>query len=58
MSLDQDMKKLMSIGEGLHVMVQCYMRQHFADRDWLHEHPGGHALWTGGNSQKNQLPIS
>ena len=24
-------------------MMQCYMRQHFADRFWLHEHPGGHA---------------
>ena len=21
------------------------MRQHFADRYWLHEHPGGHASW-------------
>ena len=31
-------------------MMQCYMRQHFADRYWLdlywlHEHPGGHASW-------------
>ena len=32
----------MSLREGLHVLMQCYMRQHFADR-WLHEHPGGHA---------------
>ena len=39
------MKKLMSLREGLHVMMQCYMRQHFADRYWLHEHPGGHASW-------------
>ena len=23
--------------ESLHVMMQCYMRQHFADRYWLHE---------------------
>ena len=22
--------------------MQCYIRQHFADRHWLHEHPGGH----------------
>ena len=40
-SSDQHMKKLMSPREGLHVMMQCYMRQHFADRSWLHEHPGG-----------------
>ena len=41
----QHMKKLMSLREGLHVTVQCCMRQHFADRYWLHEHPGGHASW-------------
>ena len=44
-SSDQHMKKLMSLREGLHVMMQCYMRQHFADRYWLQEHPGGHASW-------------
>ena len=44
-SSDQHMKKLMSLREGLHVMMQCYMRQHFADRYWLHEHPGRHASW-------------
>ena len=42
---DQHMKKLMSLREGLHVMMQCYMRRRFADRYWLHEHPGGHASW-------------
>ena len=42
---DQHMKKLMSLREGLHVMMQCYMRQHFADRYWPHEHPGGRASW-------------
>ena len=42
---DQHMKKLMSLREGLHVMMQCYRRQHLADRYWLHEHPGGHASW-------------
>ena len=26
-------------------MMQCHMRQHFADRYWLHEHPTGHASW-------------
>ena len=40
---DQHMKKLMSLRQGLHVMMQCYMRQHFADRYWQHEYPGGHA---------------
>ena len=45
-SSDQHMKKFMSLREGLHVMMQCYMRQHFAVRYWLHEHPGGHASWS------------
>ena len=44
-SSDQHIKKLMSLREGLHVMMQCYIRLHFADRYWLHEHPGGHASW-------------
>ena len=44
-SSDQHMKKLMSLREGLHVMMQCYVRQQVADRYWLHEHPGGHASW-------------
>ena len=44
-SSDQHMKKLMSPRESLHVMMQCYMRQHFVDCYWLHEHPGGHAPW-------------
>ena len=35
----------MSLREGLHVMMQRYTRQHFADRCWQHEHPGGHASW-------------
>ena len=35
----------MSLREGLQVMMQCNMRQHFADCYWLHEHPGGHASW-------------
>ena len=38
-------KKRMSLREGLHVMMQCHMRQHVADRYWQHEHPGGHASW-------------
>ena len=38
-SSDQHMKKLMSLREGLHVMMQCCMRQHVADPYWLH--PGG-----------------
>ena len=31
-SSDQHMKKLMSLREGLHVMMQRYMRQHFDER--------------------------
>ena len=45
-------EELMSLREGLHVMVQCYMRQHFADRYWLHEHPGGHASWREPSMRK------
>ena len=41
-SSDQHMRKLMSHCECLHVMVQCFIRQHFADRCGLHGHPGGH----------------
>ena len=44
-SSDRHMKKLMSLREGLHVMVQCNRRQHFADRYLLHGHAGGHASW-------------
>ena len=44
-SSDQHMKKLMSLREGLNVTMLCYMREDFADRHWLHEHPGGHASW-------------
>ena len=53
-SSDQHMKKLMSLREGLHVMMQCYMRQHFADRYWLEEHPGGHASWREPTMRKFQ----
>ena len=42
---DQHMKKLVSLRECLHVMMQCHMRQHFADRYLLHEHPRRHASW-------------
>ena len=35
----------MSLREGLHVMMQCILRQLVADRYWLHEHTGGHASW-------------
>ena len=51
-SSDQRMKKLTSLDEGLHVMMQYYMRQHFTDRFWLHEHPGGHALWRKTHDEK------
>ena len=39
------MKKLTPLREGLDVMVQCFLRQHFADCYWLHELQGGHASW-------------
>ena len=40
---DQHMRKLLSLREGLHVMIQCYNRQYSADFYRLHERPGGHA---------------
>ena len=33
----------MPLREGLHERMQCYMRQHFAERYWLHEHPRRHS---------------
>ena len=45
-SSDHHMKKLMSLRVGLLVIMQCYMRQHFADRHWVYEHPGGHGSWS------------
>ena len=39
------MQKWMLLRGNLHVIVQCYMRQHFSDHYWLHEHAGGHASW-------------
>ena len=51
-SSDQHMKKLMSLREGLHVMMQCHMRQHCVDLYWLHEHPGGHASWREPSMRK------
>ena len=55
-STDQHTKKLMSLREGLHVMLQRYMQQYFGDGYWLHGHPGGHASCREPtrNSQKNQ----
>ena len=49
-SQDQHMKKLMSLREGLIVLMQSYMRQHFAVRYWLH--PGGHASWREPSMRK------
>ena len=40
-------------------MMQCYMRQHFADGYWPHEHPGGHASWreTYDEGERNCVQI-
>ena len=51
-SSDQHMKKLMSLREGLDVMMQYYIRQHFVDRYWLHEHAGGRASWRYSTMRK------
>ena len=41
----QHVKELMPLREGLHERMQCDMRQHFAERYWLHEHPRRHSSW-------------
>ena len=51
-SSDQHIKKLMSLREGLRVMMQCCMRQHLADRCWLHEHLGGRSSWKESTRMK------
>ena len=45
MSSDQHVKEWMPLREGLHERMQCEMRQHFAERCWLHEHPRRHSSW-------------
>ena len=46
-SSDQHVKEWerMPLREGLHERMQCDMRQHFAERCWLHEHPRRHSSW-------------
>ena len=44
-SSDPHMKELMPLREGVHERMQCDMRQHFAERYWLHEHPRRHPSW-------------
>ena len=46
-SSNQHMKKLMSLRQGLHVMMQCFLRLHLTDRYCLHEHQDGHSSWRG-----------
>ena len=43
--VDLNEKEVMPVRGGLHEMMQCDMRQHFAERYWLHEHPGRHSSW-------------
>ena len=57
-SSDQHTKKLMSHREGLHMIMQYYMRQHLADRYWLHEHPGGHSSWREPTMRKFTIESS
>ena len=44
-SADPNVKELMPLREGLHEMMQCYRRQHFAASNDLHEHPRRHSSW-------------
>ena len=51
-SSDQHVKELIPLREGLHVTMQCCMRQNFAGRHWLHEHPGRHESWRESTRMK------
>ena len=44
-SADPNVKELTSLREGLHDMMQCDRRQHFAAGNDLHEHPRRHSSW-------------
>ena len=44
-SADSNVKEFMPLREGLHEMMQCYRRQHFAASNDLHEHPRRHSSW-------------
>ena len=41
-----------STREGLHGMMQCYRRQHFAASNDLHEHSRGHSSWRESTRMK------
>ena len=43
MSVDSNVKKLMSLSEDIHLTTQGYMQLH--DVESRHEHPGGHTSW-------------
>ena len=42
----------MPLREGLHERMQCDMRQHFAERYWLHEYPRRHSSWKESTRMK------
>ena len=42
---DPNVKESKPLGEDLHVMMQCYGRQHFAASKDLHERPRRHSSW-------------
>ena len=45
-------KELPPLREGLHEMMQCYKRQHFAASEDLHEYPRGHSSWRESTRMK------
>ena len=45
-------KELMPLREGLHEMMQCYRRQHYAASNDLHERPRGHSSWEESTRMK------
>ena len=51
-SSDQHVKEVMPLRGGLHAGMQCYVRQHFDDRYWLHEHPKRHTSWRESTRRK------
>ena len=51
-TLCRDSSLVMPLREGLHAMMQCYRRPHFAAGNDLREHPRGHSSWRESTRMK------
>ena len=49
---DPNVKDLKPLREGLHEIMQCHGRQHFAASNDLHEHPRTHSSWKESTRSK------